>query len=56
VLENVMGVPSGAETGGSLMALSGRGTAEAKPERSAAAPMKAVMSTMEYRKELFVEE
>jgi hypothetical protein len=51
VLEKVMGMPLGAETGGSLIALSGRGTAETKLERSAAAPMNEVTNTMvEYRK------
>jgi hypothetical protein len=59
-LKAVMGVPLGAETAGSLIELSGRGRAEAQPERSAAAPMKEVMKTiMEYRKDrkrTFVEE
>jgi len=59
-LEAVMGMPSGAETAGSLIELSGRGRAEAQPERSAAAPMKDLMKTiMEYRKNrkrAFVEE
>jgi len=50
VLEKVMGMPLGAETGGSLIALSGRGTAEAKLERNATAPMKEVTNIMvEYR-------
>lgn len=59
-LEAVTGMPSGAETAGSLIELSGRGRAEAQPERSAAAPMKEVMKTIvEYRKDrkrAFVEE
>jgi hypothetical protein len=42
----VMGVPLGAETAGSLMELSGRGRAVAKPERSATAPTKGAMKTM----------
>jgi hypothetical protein len=43
---SVMGVPLGAETAGSLMALSGRGRAVAKPERSATAPTKGAMKTI----------
>lgn len=42
----VIGVPLGAETAGSLMALSGRGRALAKPERSATAPTKGAMKTI----------
>lgn len=42
-----IGVPLGAETATSLpMALSGRGKAAAKPERSAAAPIKRVGKNM----------
>lgn len=45
--ESVMGVPLGAETATSApTALSGRGRAETKPERRAAAPMKGVMKTI----------
>ena len=41
-----MGVPLGAETAGSLMALSGRGRPLARPEKSATAPTKGAMKTM----------